>query len=126
MNTVIINLTPHTVTMLRSDNTVQMRYDSDGIARCREVVTQLPALPFDPFGDCGMSDQFPLVTKSFADVDGLPPSHPEKPWLRYIVSQIVMDACADRFDLLVPSDVQRGPDGQVIGCRAFSTRSRPL
>lgn len=118
----ILNYTPHSVTLLRADNSVEMRFDSVGVARCKEIVQPLQPLTYDPFGDGGMRCHAPLVRKTFAAVENLPPVDPSTPWRMYIVSQIVADACPDREDLLVPSDVVRDATGQVLGCRAFAWR----
>lgn len=107
----VVNCTPHSVTLLDRDNNCRMRFDSSCIARCQEIVEQLH--PMD------MHDHLPLVAKRFGAVDGLPPSVDNR---MYIVSQIVADACPDRCDLLVPSDVVRDGKGQILGCRSFSWR----
>lgn len=117
----VVNYTPHSVTLLGSapENYVRMRFDSRGVARCAEIVEALTPITWDPFGDSGMTDALPIVSKRFADVTGLPEP---KDNVMYIVSQIVADACPERCDLLVPSDVVRDASGQVIGCRSFSWR----
>ena len=115
----VVNYTPHTVTLLRADGSVHMRMDSRGVARATEQVTSLPDLTWDPFGDSGMTDALPRVSKSFGEIAGLPEPMDN---VNYIVSQIVFDALPNRTDLLVPSGVVRDTAGQVVGCRCFSAR----
>lgn len=119
ITTFVVNFTPHAVRLLRPDGTLHQIFESRGIARAAETNDPLPPLEWNPFGDCGMHDHLPLVARTFGGVTGLPEP---KSGVAYIVSQIVADACPDRTDLLVPALVDRGPDGQVIGCRAFATR----
>jgi len=117
----VANYTPHTVTLLGPAplSYVRMRFDSIGVARCAEIIEQLTPFTWDSFGDSGMTDSLPRVSKRFGDVTGLPEP---KDNILYIVSQIVADACPNRCDLLVPSDIIRDGAGQVIGCRSFSWR----
>lgn len=96
-----------------------MIFESHGVARCAETLDPLPPLEWDPFGDGGMRDHLPLVRRKFGAVSGLPDP---KDGVAYIVSQIIADALPERRDLLVPADVVRGADGQVIGCKSFAAR----
>ncbi len=124
----ILNYTPHSVVLLRDNNVVQETFDSIGVARCREQIVRLAPLHYDPYQEsCGwMTADAPLVSKSFGAVEGLPAYDETRPWRMYIVSQIVADACPERDDLLVLSDVVRGPDGQIRGCRSFAWRASRL
>jgi hypothetical protein len=113
----IHNLTPHTVTLLASDGeTVRWKFESRGVARCAEELTTLRPIAWDPFGDGGMSETIPAVSKCFGPVTGLPDM---KDNVLYIVSQIVADACPWRYDLIVPHDVRRR-NGEIIGCTGWS------
>jgi hypothetical protein len=117
--TFVVNYTPHAVRLLRPDGTLHQIFESLGIARADETNEPLPPMEWDPFGDCGMHDHLPLVARTFGVVSGLPEP---KDGIAYIVSQIIADLCPGRSDLLVPALVVRGPDGQVIGCKAFASR----
>jgi len=117
--TKIVNLTPHTVNLIKGDS-LRGPIDSRGVARATEHLEPLAPISWDVFGDCGLHVLVPCTSKSFGAVTGLPA--PENDTL-YIVSQIVADACPDRTDLIVPSDIVRDPSGQVSGCRAFSRRA---
>lgn len=121
----IINLTPHAVVLHGAGSpggTDTFEVSPNGPARCVETIEQLPTLSYDPFHDGGMAFGASIQRKTFGAVTGLPDYDPTKPWLMYIVSQMVADACPDRDDLLVTSDVVRDDAGRVVGCRAFSWR----
>jgi len=120
MSKILLNFTPHTVNFLRADSALGCPIDSSGVARAAEHVEPQSSIMWDVFGDEGFHHRVPTVRKSFGAVTGLPDPAPDT---LYIVSQIVFDALPGRNDLIVPSDVVRGPDGQVIGCRSFSVRS---
>lgn len=123
---VIINLTPHSISLIAPGTTPGDGWTwpaaEGGVARCAETRSVLPAGRFDPFGDGGMVGSLPLVQRSFGAVTGLPARDPGRPWLMYIVTQFVADASPDREDLLVPTDLVRDAGGNIIGCRAFAWR----
>ncbi|WP_405316974.1 hypothetical protein [Faecalibacillus faecis] len=102
----IINLTPHDVTVILDGNVTKTIKSSGTIARCSQTSKEL-----GPLGD------IPLVATIFGDVVGLPDPQDDV-W--YIVSRIVMNALPLRRDLLVPNDLVRDNDGNIIGCRSFS------
>lgn len=120
----IFNYTPHSVNLLRPDGSLQERFESVGVARCKEFTRSLPPLYYDPFGDGGMTELVSIVSKSFGEVEGLPAFDPAASWRMYIVSQIVADALPNRDDLLVPSGVLRDARGEVLGCSTFSWRAK--
>ena len=87
----IINLTPHTVTIL-SRNTMQpvAVFPSEGNARCKQTT---------------------------GEVENLPPFEEGK---FYIVSRIVMSALQCRPDLLVPNELVRDENGVIIGALSLA------
>ena len=93
----IINLTPHPVTI----GTVTIP-PSGEVARVDS--TECPA------GDFG---GIPLITSSFGEVTGLP--DPQGDTL-YIVSGMVRSAVPTRNDIASPSGLIRNDSGQVVGC----------
>jgi len=113
----LINYTPHTVTLLCG--ALATPFDSLGVARCEEIVSDDETVMFDYFDDCGSQTPAPIVRKRYGVVTGLPA---QQDGVLIIVSQLVADACPERRDLIVPHDVIR-VQGQVVGCRGFSRRA---
>jgi hypothetical protein len=120
MYNLLVNLTPHTVhlfTALSGD--VPTAIPSDGVARVTEI--SVPAMDspirWDQFGDSGMHQDVPLVTKGYGAVTGLPEP---RPYTLFIVSTIVQSACPSRQDLVAPHDIVRDSAGAILGCRGFS------
>ncbi len=97
----IVNLTPHKITISSKDCSIQLTLPSeDNPARCEEVTKHLEEF-----------DGFPVVLKSYGEVENLP--NPEKEVL-YLVSMMVREACPDRKDLASPGDLYRNEDGEVM------------
>jgi hypothetical protein len=119
MSTFVINYTPHTVTLLRANDSAEMVFESRGTARCAESLERIDPLDWDPFGDGGMLCHLPRVRRSFGEVSGLPAP---QAGVAYIVSQLVQDALPDRTDLMVPAEVVRDESGRIVGCKSFAVR----
>jgi len=104
---VVINLTPHSVTVLGEDGQVVATVRPSGeVLRLPEVV-QDTSLRL-----AGV----PVVEKSLDPDAKLPPV---RDGVYYIVSLPVAQA-ARRPDFIVPDDLYRDPEGRVIGCRRFA------
>lgn len=101
----IINLTPHTVTVLRGDTAIEYP-PSGAVARCATQRTVIGSL-----------NGIPINQTEFGEVSGLPEP---APGVYYIVSALVAQALPQRDDLLIPDDVVRDEAGRIIGCRAFA------
>ena len=103
----IINLTPHTVTIL-SRNTMQpiAVFPSEGNARCKQTT--------EIFGNIG---EIELSRTTFGQVENLRPFEEGK---FYIVSRIVMSALQCRPDLLVPNELVRDENGVIIGALSLA------
>lgn len=107
MNTKIINLTPHKVTIVNNDNTIKAEFESQGIARCYQQTTIV-----------GNINGINITSTVFGDVTDLPD---EKPNTFFIVSRLVLNACKDtRSDLLVPNELIRDANGNIIGCKSLA------
>lgn len=103
----IINRTPHPITVLSRDGKVLKIIESDGLPPIRLKSETLPVGEID--GIC--------VTKTtFGEPENLPKETDD---IFYIVSQLVKSACPHRKDLLVPAEVIRNRDGNIIGCMSF-------
>lgn len=105
-NTIIVNATPHAVTLMNAENQVLQVFQPSGICpRCsvsREVIGDINGIP---------------VNKSvFGEVVGLPEYQEDT---IYIVSRVVAEA-AKRPDLYVVDDAVRDSEGRIIGCRALA------
>jgi hypothetical protein len=122
----LTNLTPHTIHLHTQNMGISM-IPSSGVARAEEIIVPLPDdeadIYFDHFEDSGMHICVPLVGKRYGNVTGLPA--PQRGRL-YIVSQIIIDACPDRVDLVAPHDMIRDDQGRVTGCRGFARRAAPV
>ena len=103
----IINLTPHTVTIL-DRNTMQpvAVFPSEGNARCKQTTEIFGAI-----------EEIALSRTTFGEVENLPPFEEGK---FYIVSRIVMSASPCRPDLLVPNELVRDENGVIIGALSLA------
>lgn len=110
----IINLTPHTVTVLNPDNTVKQSFESVGVARAEQHMVE-----------CGELEGIRLVRMEFGPPVGLPdPSD----GTYYIVSAITIDAARKHgralWDLFYVADTVRDEHGHIAGCRALNPALR--
>ena len=103
----IINLTPHNVDIV-CDNGNVITYNPSGIiARCSQNTIKI-----------GDVNGIPLTQTSFGVVVDLP--QPQKDTI-FIVSRLVLNACKGvRDDLIVPNDIVRDDQGNIIGCKSFA------
>ena len=100
----VINCTPHDITIMNSKKIV---IEASGIV-ARVSTTMNPS---------GMIGNIPLSETRFGEVENLP--EPKK-HTRYLVSRMVMEACPNRHDLLVPGECVRDEEGRIIGCKTLS------
>lgn len=104
----VINLTPHKVRIINDENkTIRIIAPEDNPARCKQET--VPS---------GYFNGIPLSATTFGEVYNLPEP---KEGTRYIVSRLVLAACPDRSDLLVPNELVRDENGQIIGCKSLAT-----
>jgi hypothetical protein len=105
----IINMTPHTVHIVNADGVVVREYPASGRLIRLESRTE----------PCGvLEDMTPLSRTVFGKPEGLPEF---EPGTFYIVSQLVKSALPERerWDLLVPAEVVRDAEGNILGCRSL-------
>lgn len=102
----IINTTPHNVNICDNNNKV-----------------------INVFPKADQPLRLETITNKIGEVNGIPVNNvifgvAELPEFQenvyYIVSALVKNAFSDRADLLVPHDVVRDSDGNIIGCKSFS------
>jgi hypothetical protein len=106
--TTIINKTPHPVHLVDNEGKVFRTFPGcpkeDLIRLASETVPQVAL------------DGVPTSRTVFGEPTGLPEAVDD---VFYIVSQLVKSALPERIDLLVPAEVVRDSDGQIIGCRCL-------
>ena len=102
----IINKTPHPVMMVDRSDYVYKTFQPDITSiRLKSYVEQL-----------GTIQDVPISRTVFGEPEGLPE---EEVGTLYIVSQLVKTALSYRNDLLVPAEVVRDQNGNIIGCRSL-------
>ena len=100
----IINKTPHAVNIISPDGTTARVYERDVIPiRLKQSVVEDAPLP----------DGTPTTRTVYGEPEGLPEY---REGVFYIVSQLVKNALPNRSDLLVPAEVVRDSEGNIIGC----------
>ena len=104
----IINMTPHKVSVFDQDGNTIAVFEPVGLARCAQSTELI-----------GNVNGISITTTVFGEVEGLPE---EQPGVYFIVSRLCLSACPDRHDLLVPNELVRDEDGNIIGCRSFSIK----
>ena len=106
----IINLTPHTVSIVDEDGTVTATFPSEGSARADQIATKI-----------GELDGIELVSMKFGATENLPAS---EDGTYYIVSVITANAAKAEgrttSDLVITADPVRDDSGRIIGCRRFA------
>jgi hypothetical protein len=103
---VIVNLTPHEITVLGPGCEIVKRIPPSGSVARLESWTV-------PRGEDG---GVPITFTEFGSPEGLPDPK-EGVWL--VVSQLVKSRLPGRADLLVPSEVVKDRLGRVLGCRSL-------
>ena len=102
------NFTPHNVVIVINEST-KIVIPSDGIARVTEAKTSCPSIIID-------GNEIATFSSSFGEVENLPP---QEEGVMVIVSAMAADAAKDRNDLLVPGELVRDNDGNIIGCKSL-------
>ncbi len=108
--TKIINLTPHTVTIISEDGTIKAQFPSEGIARASQTAEHV-----------GELDGIELVSMKFGATEDLPAP---VEGVYYIVSVITANAAKAEGrttdDLVITADPVRDDSGRIIGCKRFA------
>ena len=103
----IVNLTPHPITLLSKDNEVVMTLPKG------EVVPRLSQAT----NEVGIIEGITITETQFGEIQDLPDSQ-EGVFL--IVSRLVLAACPNRQDLLVPNELVRDDKGHIVGCKSLA------
>ncbi len=101
-----INLTPHTLNIIKADGSTIDIQPSGDIARVSSTSTVVAT-----FKGINISQQI------FGEVIDLPDT---KDGIIYIVSRMVKDRVPDRADVLVPGAPVRDAEGRIIGANGLS------
>lgn len=96
----IINLTPHNIDLYKDGKKIRV-FESSGSWRLKEIESNL-----------GELDGVPFVKVWY--LNGEVPQYQEGVY--YIVSNVIQWAYPDRRDLLIPLDLVRDFEGNIIGC----------
>ena len=100
----IINKVPHAIYILNDNNQIVKSFPkSSGMIRIEEHST-----------DIGHICNVPISSTVWGKVYELPAS---VRGTYYIVSQLVKNALPERPDLLVPREVVRDTEGNILGCK---------
>lgn len=106
----IKNLTPHAVTIVAADGTVDRTIPSDGVARAAQMMK--PA---------GAIDGITLVDMVYGEPVDLPdPQDGMFLIVSALTAQAAKAAGRPTDDLLLPADAVRDEAGRIIGCRALA------
>lgn len=101
------NGTPHPITLLNADNQVVQ------VLPKGEIVPRLTTTTVVVGEVNGVS----ITETSFGETQDLPA--PEEGVL-WIVSRLILSANSHRSDLLVPNELVRDNDGNIVGCKSLA------
>lgn len=114
MNKNIINLTPHAINIiLETEKTITIE-PSGTIARCKTNTVLDGSVGY--VENDQLIDMIPITKTEFGEVKNLPEPIP---YVIFIVSSLVAQACKDRNDIFIPNDTVRNEAGQIIGCKSL-------
>lgn len=103
----VINMTPHAVTIVNQDGQIIKSYEKgEGLIR----------LAVKTVADAPLADGTPTSKTVYGEPQGLPEY---QDGTYYIVSQLVKNALPERSDLLVPAEVVRDENGNIVGCKSL-------
>lgn len=107
----IVNLTPHNVNFMgESDKVLHVFERCENPPRLKENKELDGLISFNKYFIRVFRKEFQPETNLPPQIDGV----------FYIVSNLIASAFPDRNDLLIPDDVVRDNDGQIVGCRGFA------
>ncbi len=102
----IVNLTPHAVNFVNSDNVVVRTIGASGVvARVSTATKTIDSI-----------DDIPVTITEFGTIENLPEPATDR---IFIVSSLVAQRCTDRQDVFIPNESVRDTQGRIIGCRSL-------
>lgn len=102
----IKNLTPHEITICNELGEAVKVIEPTGLARVSATTVTI-----------GEVDGIPLTRTEFGEIEGLP--DPE-PGVIFVVSALVQ-ARANRPDVVIPNELVRDEKGIIVGCKSLGT-----
>ena len=105
--TQLVNMTPHPITIVGVDNKIVLSIPVSGTQIRLKVSTE--TLSETILG-------VPVSKTVFGEPEGLPEF---QEGTYFIVSQLVKSALPNRSDLLVPAEVVRDTNGNILGCKSL-------
>lgn len=107
----IINLTPHTITIVDGTNNPVLTIPASGsLARCKASTVTTGSVTINGI-------EIPVTETVMGEVTGLPD---EVEGTVLVVSLAVAKAVPNRRDVLVPNESVRDANGNIIGCRSLA------
>lgn len=103
----IVNCTPHPIILLSEDEKVILSLPKG------EIVPRLSSSTQKVGTIAGVT----ITRTTFGDVEDLPQA---REGTFYIVSRMILSACPQRTDLLVPNELVRDQTGHIIGCKSLA------
>lgn len=102
----LINLTPHPVTVVDGQGTtLKVIYPSGRVVRLSQHTESV-----------GTIDGVPISKTVYGSPEGLPEF---EAGVYYVVSQLVKGALPNRRDLLVPAEIVRDSNNNIVGCKSL-------
>lgn len=114
----IINLIPHSMTLIGGDGFKLELLACKTPARCTEIDESVGV-----YADLGDHHYIPVIHREYSETYDLPPP---QDGILYIVSMIVRQANPDRSDLASPGTLVRDDDGNIIGCTSLVKTRRNI
>jgi len=102
----IINLTPHPITLLIEGQKPITLQKCDTPPRLKQETVHVEYI-------LGV----PISETKFGEVQNLPE---QRKGIFLIVSRLVLTACPNRTDLLVPNELVRNENGRIVGCKSLA------
>jgi len=107
MENIIVNMTPHAVTIVNGEGQIIKSIPASGGQIRLKTSTVLTEV---------VVDGVPVSKTVFGEPEGLP-EQVEGTYI--IVSQLVKSVLPQRSDLLVPAEVVRDAAGNIVGCKSL-------
>ena len=129
----LVNLTPHAVSVFDHASAQLLKRAGD-MDEFRALLAKHPPLLRLPSSGMARVDVERVLVDALRLPEGVIPIYRSQftsrvhdlpdpqPGVRYVVSAIVLRACPERSDLLVPVEGVRDPHGRIVGCTGFDVR----
>ena len=103
----IINCTPHPIQLLDENNNLVLTLPKgEVIPRLNQSTKKVSEI-----------NGIAITETVFGEIQDIPE---EKADTILIVSRLVLSACKDRNDLVVPNELVRNSEGNIVGCKSLA------